>query len=256
MYKKGGVGTWWRRNPSGTVSVTWRSVPGGCPRRARLVLTVVPVGPGRCWLFLFGAKERRVEGKRDGRGSLTAGRNGPGRRRSGKAGVASQWEGTGQEEKEKAGWPGFPHSWKERARGKRAGCQQGRKRSRSWRLVRKLDWKQNEDRNRNRNRNELCRLGAVLLLPWLRHGGTARGRRLAAGAVGELGSVRSPGIVGRKKHGFRGGFGGRGHGSCLRANFLPRLGERTEFFRHREHFLVTSLQILDANFYYCIESVI
>jgi hypothetical protein len=237
--------------------VTWRSVPGGCPRRARLVLTVVPVGPGRCWLFLFGAKERRVEGKRDGRGSLTAGRNGPGRR-------------------EKAGRPGLPRNGRERARkrrrkrdgrgsltagkngpgGKRAGCQQGRKRSRSWRLVRKLDWKQNEDRNRNRNRNELCRLGAVLLLPWLRHGGTARGRRLAAGAVGELGSVRSPGIVGRKKHGFRGGFGGRGHGSCLRANFLPRLGERTEFFRHREHFLVTSLQILDANFYYCIESVI
>jgi hypothetical protein len=29
MYKKGGVGTWWRRNPSGTVPVTWGSVPGG-----------------------------------------------------------------------------------------------------------------------------------------------------------------------------------------------------------------------------------
>jgi hypothetical protein len=232
-------------------------------------------------VFLFGAKERRVEGKRDGRGSLTAGRNGPGRR-------------------EKAGRPGFPRNGRERTRKKRrkregrgslamggngpgregesgmAGVpsqrertgQGGRerdvnkvgKRSRSWRLVRKLDWKRNEDqdqdRDRNRNRNELCRLGAVLLLPWLRHGGTARGRRLAAGAVGELGSVRSPGIVGRKKHGFRGGFGGRGHGSWLRANFLPRLGERMEFFRHREHFLVTSLQILDANFYYCIESVI
>jgi hypothetical protein len=40
---------------------------------------------------------------------------------SGKAGVASQWEGTGQEEKEKAGWPGFPHSWKERARGEESG---------------------------------------------------------------------------------------------------------------------------------------
>ncbi|KAJ3634652.1 hypothetical protein MTP99_007598 [Tenebrio molitor] len=38
----------------------------------------------------------------------------------------------------------------------------------------------------------------------------ARGRRLAAVAVGELCSARSPGIVGRKKHGFRGGFGGRG----------------------------------------------
>jgi hypothetical protein len=38
----------------------------------------------------------------------------------------------------------------------------------------------------------------------------ARGRRLAAVAVGELCSARSLGIVGRKKHGFRGGFGGRG----------------------------------------------
>jgi hypothetical protein len=147
----------------------------------------------------------------------------------------------------KAGWPGFPHSGKERARTegesgkagvpamggngpgrkgrrrdgrgslamgrngpgrKRAGCQQGRKRSRSRRLVREMDWKRSE--NRNRNRNELCRLCAVLLLPRPRHGGTARGRRLAAGAVGELGSARSPGIVGRKKHGFRGGFGGCG----------------------------------------------
>jgi hypothetical protein len=44
------------------------------------------------------------------------------------------------------------------------------------------------------------------------------------------------------KHGFRGGFGRRG--SWLRANFLHRLGERTEFFRHRERFLVTSLQYL------------
>jgi hypothetical protein len=35
------------------------------------------------------------------------------------AGVPSQWEGTGQEEKEKAGWPGFPRNGKERARKKR-----------------------------------------------------------------------------------------------------------------------------------------
>ncbi|KAH0818395.1 hypothetical protein GEV33_004395 [Tenebrio molitor] len=131
----------------------------GCRRGARLVLTVVLVGPGRCWLFLFGAKERGVDGKRDGRGSLTAGRNGPGRREkagrpgfprngrerartkgesgmawvpsqwevtgqeekgeSGMAWVPSQWEGTGQEEKKKAGWPGFPRNGKERARKKR-----------------------------------------------------------------------------------------------------------------------------------------
>jgi hypothetical protein len=37
--------------------------------------------------------------------------------------------------------------------------------------------------------------------PFYCHGGTARGRRLAAGAVGELGSARSPGAVGRKKQG-------------------------------------------------------
>jgi hypothetical protein len=36
--------------------------------------------------------------KRDGRGSLTMGRNGPGQRgKSGMAGVPSQWEGTGQD---------------------------------------------------------------------------------------------------------------------------------------------------------------
>jgi hypothetical protein len=97
--RKRGVGTWWRRNPSGTVSVTWRSVPGGCRRGARLVLIVVPVGPGRCGLFLFGAEERGVDGKRDGRGSHTAGRNRPGRR-------------------EKAGRPGFPRNGRERARTK------------------------------------------------------------------------------------------------------------------------------------------
>jgi hypothetical protein len=73
------------------------------------------------------------------------------------------------------------------------------------------------------------------------HGGTARGPRLAAGAVGELGSARSPGAIGRKKHGFRSGFGRRGSCSWFRANFLHRLGERAEFFRHRERFLVTSL---------------
>jgi hypothetical protein len=77
------------------------------------------------------------------------------------------------------------------------------------------------------------------------HGGTARGPRLAAGAVGELGSARSPGAVGRKKHGFRSGFGRRGSCSWFRANFLHRLGERAEFFRHRERFLVTSLQITE-----------
>jgi hypothetical protein len=125
MYKKGGVGTWWRRNLSGTVSVTWRSVPGGCRRRARLVLTVLP---GRCWLFLF---------RRTWTLLPISGREKGGCKESGMAGVPSQREGTGQEErrkregrgslamggngpgrKEKAGRPGFPRNGRERARKK------------------------------------------------------------------------------------------------------------------------------------------
>jgi hypothetical protein len=58
-------------------------------------------------------------------------------------------------------------------------------------------------------RNELCSALQVLRGPFV-GSVAARGRRLAAVAVGELCSARSPGIVGRKKHGFRGGFGGRG----------------------------------------------
>jgi hypothetical protein len=131
---------------------------------------------GRTWtllIFLFrggGGVERKAgwpgfphKGKeragtrgerRDGRGSLTKGRNGPGqggksgwpgfphngkeragtRGKSGMAGVPSQWEGTGRDkgekrdgrgsltmgrngpgQGEKAGWPEFPHNGKERA---------------------------------------------------------------------------------------------------------------------------------------------
>jgi hypothetical protein len=63
-----------------------------------------------------GQEERR---KREGRGSLAMGGNGPGRKgESGKAGVPSQWEGTGQEEREKPGKPGFPRNGRERARKK------------------------------------------------------------------------------------------------------------------------------------------
>jgi hypothetical protein len=54
--QKRGVGTWWRRNLSEAVSVTWRSAPGGCRRRAWLVLTVVPVGPGLGWLFYLSGR--------------------------------------------------------------------------------------------------------------------------------------------------------------------------------------------------------
>jgi hypothetical protein len=64
------------------------------------------------------------------------------------------------------------------------------------------------DRNRNVCRNGMSSAGSAR--SFYCHGGTARGRRLATGAVGELGTARSPGTVGRKKHGFRDGFGGRG----------------------------------------------
>jgi hypothetical protein len=72
--------------------------------------------------FPHSGKERaRTEGESGkGRGSLAMGGNGPGRKGvSGMAGVPSQWEGKGQEEKEKAGRPGFPRNGRERARKKR-----------------------------------------------------------------------------------------------------------------------------------------
>jgi hypothetical protein len=138
MYKKG-VGTWWRRNLSGTVSVTWRSVPGGRRRRAQFVLTVVPVGPGLCWLFGLSGRTwtLRVPSAPVGPGCcrlfLFRGEGKEGGREA--AGVPSQWEGTGQEEKGeregrgslamggngpgrkgRAGRPGFPRNGRERAR--------------------------------------------------------------------------------------------------------------------------------------------
>jgi hypothetical protein len=61
-------------------------------------------------------RARKKWRKRESRGSLAMGGNGPGRTgESGKAGVPSQWERTGQEELEKAGKPGFPRNGKERA---------------------------------------------------------------------------------------------------------------------------------------------
>jgi hypothetical protein len=71
-------------------------------------------------------------------------------------------------------------------------------------------WDRNRNVNRNRNvcRNGMSSAGSARSVYC--HGETARGRRLATGAVGELGTARSPGTVGRKKHGFRDGFGGRG----------------------------------------------
>jgi hypothetical protein len=221
--------------------VTWRSVPGGCRRRARLVLTAFPVGSGRCWLFPFRSdldaagsfcSGRRKEGERkwDRRGSLTAGRNGPGKKEkagrpgfprngrerarkqrekagkpgfprngrerarkrgeSGKAWVPSQWEGTGQEEKGESRKAGVPSQWQ--------GTGQEERRKRVVGQVgsgvgvgagARLEAESGSG-------SELSSAGSAR--PFYCHGGAARGRRLAAGAVG------------RKKHGFRGGFGRRG----------------------------------------------
>jgi hypothetical protein len=132
--------------------VTWRSVPGGCPRRARPVLTVVPVGPGLCWLFCLSGRtwtllarpvpvgpgccwlflfrsdldaagsfcsgrRKKDERKRDGRGSLTAGRNGSGKKeKAGRPGFPRNGREGARKKREKAGKPGFPRDGRERAR--------------------------------------------------------------------------------------------------------------------------------------------
>jgi hypothetical protein len=68
-----------------------------------------------------------------GRGSLAVGGNGPGRNgESGKAGVPSQWEGTGQEERRKRESRGsLAMGGNGPGRKEKAGCRLGRKRSRS-----------------------------------------------------------------------------------------------------------------------------
>jgi hypothetical protein len=95
------------------------------------------------------------------------------------------------------------------------------------------EWNWNWNRKSSRNRNALCRLCAGLLLPrWLRAAvdsrlwrwgsSVQRGVRvLSAGRNTGSGADSVDTVV----------------GSRLRANFLARLGERTEFFRHRERFL-------------------
>jgi hypothetical protein len=203
-----------------------------------------------------GRRERRVKG--DGMAGVPSQWEGTGQEdgESGKAGVPSQWEGTGQE---KAGEPGFPHNGRERARRKResrgslarGGNGPGKRRKRESRGSLTMGGNGPGKRRkrvvgwvgsgvgvgagaRRGPGSELSSAGSAR--SFYCHGGTARGPRLAAGAVGELGSARSPGAVGRKKHGFRSGFGRRGSCSWFRANFLHRLGERAEFFRHRERF--------------------
>jgi hypothetical protein len=203
-----------------------------------------------------GRRERRVKG--DGMAGVPSQWEGTGQEdgESGKAGVPSQWEGTGQE---KAGEPGFPHNGRERARRKResrgslarGGNGPGKRRKRESRGSLTMGGNGPGKRRkrvvgwvgsgvgvgagaRRGPGSELSSAGSAR--SFYCHGGTARGPRLAAGAVGELGSARSPGAVGRKKHGFRSGFGRRGSCSWFRANFLHRLGERAEFLRHRERF--------------------
>jgi hypothetical protein len=52
-----------------------------CSGRTWTLLALpAPVGPGRCRLFLFRGERKEGERKRDGRGSLARGGNGPGRK--------------------------------------------------------------------------------------------------------------------------------------------------------------------------------
>jgi hypothetical protein len=74
------------------------------------------------WLgFPHSGKERARKKGESGKAGVPSQWEGTGQEKkgeSGKAGVPSQWEGTGQEEKEKAGKPGFPRNGRERARKK------------------------------------------------------------------------------------------------------------------------------------------
>jgi hypothetical protein len=75
---------------------------------------------GRTWtLFLFRGERKEGERKAGWPGFPHSGKERARKKgESGKAGVPSQWEGTGQEEKGKAGKPGFPRNGRERARKK------------------------------------------------------------------------------------------------------------------------------------------
>jgi hypothetical protein len=166
---------------------------------------------------------------------------------SGMAGVPSQWEGTGQEQKEKAGWPGFPRNGKERA---------GRKGESGTAGV-PSQWKgtgqeeKGESGMAGAGRGSLAMgrngpgggervvsaVGSGVRVGGCFGSGTGSGMNSADSArsfcclgcamvglraagdsrLGRWGSSarrgvprRSPGIVGRKKHGFPGGFGGSG----------------------------------------------
>jgi hypothetical protein len=84
--------------------------------------------------------------------------------------------------------------------------------------------------------HELCWLCTLLLLVGSRLVGLSATVDSRTVAVGELGLVRSPDVGIRRRHGFRDEYEGYNWCGRLRANFLPRLGARTEFFRHRERF--------------------
>jgi hypothetical protein len=102
-----------------------------------LLTLPVPVGPGRCFRFRgqrkegarkagwpgfpHSGKERARKKGESGKAGVPSQWEGTGQEEkgeSGKAGVPSQWEETGQEEMGKAGKPGFPRNGRERARKK------------------------------------------------------------------------------------------------------------------------------------------
>jgi hypothetical protein len=64
--------------------------------------------------------------KREGRGSLAMGGNGPGQReKAGWPGFPRNGKERARKKKEKAGWPGFPRNGKERARWGESGMRIG-----------------------------------------------------------------------------------------------------------------------------------
>ncbi|KAH0813335.1 hypothetical protein GEV33_009458 [Tenebrio molitor] len=165
-------------------------------------------GQRECWYLVapepFGDGVRDLEEgqdggkKRESRGSLAIGGNGPGQR-------------------EKARWPGFPRNGKERARKKKEKAgrpgfpRNGRERARKEKeKAGRLGFPRN---GRERARKKKEKAG--------RPGFPHNGREWARKEKEKAGWPRFPrngkerargkraGIVGRKKHGFRGGFGGR-----------------------------------------------
>jgi hypothetical protein len=106
---------------------------------------------------------------------------------SGKAGVPSQWEGTGQEEMEKSGKPGFPRNGRERTRKK---------------------WRKRESR------------GSLAM------GGNGPGRNGESGKAGVRSQLEGTGQEERRKRESRGSFAMGGNGPGRKEKAGCRLGRK------------------------------